>query len=61
MLPGRPRRTWSVAKQLLVLQAVLMAVLVASGALLVYLDESGNQERAATDTVTALAVELATA
>lgn len=59
MLPGRPRRTWSVAKQLLVLQAVLMAVLVASGALLVYLDESGNQERAATDTVTALAVELA--
>ena len=56
--PGR-RHSWSVARQLLVLQVVIVGVLVAAGATLAYLDAAQAADRRARDIVTAIAATLA--
>ncbi|MGH3774666.1 MAG: ATP-binding protein [Pseudonocardiaceae bacterium] len=53
------RRSWSVAKQLLVLQVVIVVVLVSAGATLAYLDAAQSADRRARETVTAVAATLA--
>ncbi|HKR50718.1 MAG TPA: histidine kinase, partial [Pseudonocardiaceae bacterium] len=58
---GWRRRRWSVARQLLVLQVVIVGVLVAAGATLAYLDAAQAVDRRARDTVTAVAATLADA
>jgi two-component system CitB family sensor kinase len=57
--PGPQRKRWSVAKQLLVLQVVIVGVLVAAGATLAYVDAAQEVNRRARDTVTSVAVMLA--
>ncbi|MGH3902223.1 MAG: hypothetical protein ACRDTA_29035 [Pseudonocardiaceae bacterium] len=49
---GQRRRSWSVAKQLLVLQIVIVVVLVSAGATLAYLDAAESADRRARETVT---------
>ncbi|MGH3684201.1 MAG: sensor histidine kinase [Pseudonocardiaceae bacterium] len=58
---GRRRTRWSVARQLLALQVVIVGVLVIAGATLAYLDAAQAADRRARDTVTAVAVTLADA
>lgn len=58
---GRRRRRWSVARQLLALQVVIVGVLVSAGATLAYLDAAQAADRRARDTVTAVAATLADA
>ncbi|MGH3800743.1 MAG: sensor histidine kinase [Pseudonocardiaceae bacterium] len=55
---GWRRRPWSVARQLLVLQVVIVVVLVSAGATLAYLDAAQEAPRRARDTVTAVAATL---
>ncbi len=59
--PVRLGKRWSVARQLLVLQVVIVGVLVAAGATLVYLDAAQAADRRARDSVRAVAVTLADA
>nr|WP_232376167.1 sensor histidine kinase [Amycolatopsis aidingensis] len=54
-------RRWSLARQLLVLQAVLVAVLVAGGAVLAYVDARRASEDRAREEVTAVAATVADA
>lgn len=54
----RRRRRWSVARQLLMLQVVIVGVLVSAGATLAYLDAAQAVDRRARDTVTAVAATL---
>ncbi|GAA0579110.1 sensor histidine kinase [Actinomadura livida] len=56
-IPGR----WSVARQLLVLQAAIVGLLVAAGAGIAYLDAGRSADDAAAQTVTALAKSIADA
>ncbi|WP_433463791.1 ATP-binding protein [Spirillospora sp. CA-128828] len=53
--PGR----WSLARQLLVLQAAIVGLLVAAGAVLAYLDSGRAANDSATQTVTAVAASIA--
>ena len=52
-------REWSLARQLLVLQAVLVGLLVAGGAVAVYLDSARQTEEAAAREATAVASSVA--
>ncbi|GAA1777397.1 sensor histidine kinase [Actinomadura chokoriensis] len=52
---------WSVARQLLVLQAAVVGLLVAAGAVLAYLDAGRSADDGARQTVTAVAVSIADA
>ncbi|NKZ06643.1 sensor histidine kinase [Actinomadura latina] len=52
---------WSVARQLLVLQAAIVGLLVAAGAVLAYLDAGRSADDGAEQTVTAVAVSIADA
>lgn len=54
-MPGR----WSLARQLLVLQAAIVGLLVAAGAILAYLDSGRAADDTARQTVTALASSIA--
>ncbi|MCP2182692.1 ATP-binding protein [Prauserella alba] len=54
-----PPTRWSLARQLLVLQLVVVAVLVVVGAVLAYIDASDATEEAAREEVTSVAVTLA--
>ncbi|TDC68293.1 hypothetical protein E1200_12005, partial [Actinomadura sp. GC306] len=56
-IPGR----WSVARQLLVLQAAIVGLLVAAGATIAYLDAGRSADDAAAQTVTAVAKSIADA
>ncbi|TDC74764.1 sensor histidine kinase [Actinomadura sp. 7K507] len=56
-MPGR----WSLARQLLVLQAAIVGLLVAAGATIAYLDAGRSADDAATQTVTAVAKSIADA
>ncbi|XRQ05024.1 ATP-binding protein [Actinomadura welshii] len=56
-VPGR----WSVARQLLVLQAAIVGLLVAAGASIAYLDAGRSADDAAAQTVTAVAKSIADA
>ncbi|MGP4022210.1 sensor histidine kinase [Actinomadura sp. 3N407] len=56
-IPGR----WSLARQLLVLQAAIVGLLVAAGATIAYLDAGRSADDAATQTVTAVARSIADA
>ena len=56
-IPGR----WSLARQLLVLQAAIVGLLVAAGAAIAYLDAGRSADDAATRTVTAVAKSIADA
>ncbi|WP_197321485.1 sensor histidine kinase [Saccharomonospora sp. NB11] len=58
-LPGPPGRRWSVARQLLVLQLSVVAVLVIGGTSLAYVDAVNTVEDKATDEVVSVAVTLA--
>ncbi|MGH3961705.1 MAG: sensor histidine kinase [Pseudonocardiaceae bacterium] len=58
---GRRRRRWSLARQLLVLQVVIVGVLVTAGATLAYLNAAQAADRRARDTVTAVAATVADA
>ncbi|MEV0661067.1 ATP-binding protein [Actinomadura luteofluorescens] len=55
--PGR----WSLARQLLVLQAAILGLLVAAGAALAFLDSGRAVDDSATQTVSAVAVSIADA
>jgi two-component system CitB family sensor kinase len=59
--PGLGRQGWSVARQLLVLQVVIVGVLVVAGVALAYLDAARTADRRARDIATAVAVVLADA
>lgn len=59
--PGRRRTRWSVARQLLVLQIVIVGVLVTAGAVLVYLDSARSADGRARHMTTAIAAMLADA
>ncbi|WP_396450002.1 ATP-binding protein [Actinomadura sp.] len=52
---------WSVARQLLVLQAAIVGLLVAAGAVLAYLDAGRSADDGAAQTVTAVALSIADA
>ncbi|MFG2090870.1 MULTISPECIES: ATP-binding protein [unclassified Spirillospora] len=52
---------WSLARQLLVLQAAIVGLLVAAGATIAYLDAGRSSDDAATQTVTAVAQSIADA
>lgn len=54
-IPGR----WSLARQLLVLQAAIVGLLVAAGATIAYLDAGRSADDTATQTVTAVAKSIA--
>lgn len=54
-----PARRWSLARQLLVLQAVIVAVLVGGGVTLAYLDAADSVEDRAKEQVTAVALTIA--
>jgi sensor histidine kinase regulating citrate/malate metabolism len=56
---GQRRKRWSLAKQLLVLQVVIVSVLVIAGVTLTYLDARRGADRRARDVVTAVAATLA--
>ncbi|MBK1788542.1 sensor histidine kinase [Prauserella sp. ASG 168] len=53
------RRGWSLARQLLLLQVVLVSLLVGGGALLAYLDAAQATDEKATDEVVSVAATLA--
>src|SRR5688572_10551976 len=52
-------REWSLARQLLVLQVVIVGVIVGGGSILAYLDAARNTERAAEREVVAVAKSVA--
>ncbi|MFA1550646.1 sensor histidine kinase [Actinomadura chokoriensis] len=62
---GRPRwavpGNWSVARQLLVLQAAIVGLLVAAGAVIAYADADRAADESATQTVSAVAASIADA
>jgi sensor histidine kinase regulating citrate/malate metabolism len=55
------RHGWSLARQLLVLQVIIVGLLVAGGAVLVYLDVAESTERANEDEVVSIALTIADA
>ncbi len=55
------RHDWSLARQLLVLQVIIVGLLVAAGAVLVYLDVADSTERANEDEVVSVALTIAAA
>lgn len=55
------RHGWSLARQLLVLQVIIVGLLVAAGAVLVYLDVADSTERANEDEVVSVALTIADA
>ena len=55
------RHGWSLARQLLVLQVIVVGLLVAAGAVLVYLDVADSTERANEDEVVSIALTIADA
>jgi sensor histidine kinase regulating citrate/malate metabolism len=55
------RHDWSLARQLLVLQVIMVGLLVAAGAVLVYLDVADSTERANEDEVVSVALTIADA
>ncbi len=57
--PGPYGRSWSVARQLLVLQLTVVSVLVLGGTALAYLDAAAGVEKKATEEVVSVAVTLA--
>jgi two-component system CitB family sensor kinase len=53
------RRGWSLARQLLVLQVIIVALVVAAGAVLVYLDTADRAEASSRDEVVSVALAIA--
>ena len=53
------RRGWSLARQLLVLQVIIVGVLVAAGAVLAYLDVAGRAEDSTREEVVSVALTIA--
>jgi sensor histidine kinase regulating citrate/malate metabolism len=58
-VPTKPRRRWSLARQLLVLQVVIVGALVAAGFLLAYVDASSATSNRARDQVVVIATTVA--
>ncbi|MFI7678892.1 ATP-binding protein [Actinophytocola sp. NPDC049390] len=55
----RERRGWSLARQLLVLQVIIVGVLVVAGAVLAYLDVAGRTEDSTREEVISVALTIA--
>lgn len=55
----RERRGWSLARQLLVLQVIIVAVVVVAGAVLVYLDTADRAQASSRDEVVSVALTIA--
>jgi sensor histidine kinase regulating citrate/malate metabolism len=55
----RERRGWSLARQLLVLQVIIVGVLVVAGAVLAYLDVAGRTEDSTREEVVSVALTIA--